>query len=723
MGAMFQENGFGWVKGARFSRRVLCATLSFAVLNMSLAPVYGMPGSSQGHETVIREDRVKENKHSQRAAQGVFQAAFEEAGRSSAFTPKAAAPMGYGAWVLKGLESASKLAFEGSKGLAGLFSRGVSYALKNPGEALVAVLATQVATVNAIRPLTDEFLVNQNTTRTQINPSIAALGNGNAFVTWQGNQAGAYDVFGRVFNTTGTTLSDELMINQNAAGDQYSPSVTALTNGNAFVSWIDYNSNIYVRGTTPTGIGIGNEVSIIQVNPPSFLLASLNDGNVFLAFESLGTNNYIYGRVLAPNGTALTNNFLINQYYTSGRQYYPSGAALNNGNVFVTWQGTQTGNLDVYGRVMLPNGTALSNEFTLNPNAAGDQSKPSVAPLGNGKIFVVWQSNQNGNLDVYGRFFSENGSVLSNQIKINQVTDGNQANASVTALNNGHAFVVWDGDQTGSSSLYGRVVASNGTFLGDEVSLSRTLTGIQIDPQVKLLKNGNVLVVWVDDRTGTPDVYGRIFDPYSDPVATTSFASTAAVTSGTDPEKILLTFWGVGSSVAATVSLGVSLATLCTIGGFLGFKACKKHQLKKLETNTQQQTDVELGKTDSPADLYGSTNDPHIREALSSKKTENNDTYGTPPEFLPGAENFQGKVETIPETVIKSPSQQSARPKSTVAQPMRPQSVVEWGDEYEKIPTILPEGNKSTRPKSMIEDGQDGEYGRLPIVLPEGNHQ
>ncbi|MGL4372126.1 MAG: hypothetical protein ACRCTK_05730 [Alphaproteobacteria bacterium] len=132
MSGVFQENGFGWVKGARFSRRALCATLSFAVLNASLAPVYGIPGSSQSHETVVREDRVKENKHSQRATQGVSQAAFEEAGRNSTPTPKAAAPMGYGAWALKGLGSASNLAFEGSKGLVGLLSRGVSVCPQKP---------------------------------------------------------------------------------------------------------------------------------------------------------------------------------------------------------------------------------------------------------------------------------------------------------------------------------------------------------------------------------------------------------------------------------------------------------------------------------------------------------------------------------------------------------------------------------------------------------------
>ncbi len=685
MGAMFQENGFGWVKGARFSRRVLCATLSFAVLNMSLAPVYGLPEA--------------------------FQTDQHETYQAKKTSPKKTPEAGYVSWFFNGLVD--------------FVSRGASYVIKHPGEALVAGLATQIAFTNAIQPITGEFLINQNTTGTQINPSIAALEDGNAFVTWQGNQTKTYDILGRVFSATGVPLGDELTINQNVAGDQYYPSVTALNNGNAFATWIDYNSNTYGRGLSPTGTGLGSEILINRyttVGTYQFntFVTALGNGNIFMACELPGSGD-ISGRILASNGTILVNNFYINQN-SVGVQEIPSAATFNNRNIFVTWQRTQTGNLDIYARVMLPNGTAFSNEFTLNQNAAGDQSKPSVAALGNGKVFAVWQGNQNGNLDVYGRFFSESGAVLSNQIKINQVTDGNQANASVTALNNGDAFVVWDGDQTGSSSLYGRVVASNGTFLGDEVSLSRTLTGIQIDPQVKLLKNGNVLVVWVDDRTGTPDVYGRIFDPYSDPVVTTNLAK-AGGTSGIDSEKVLLAFWGAGSSIAATVSLGVSLATLCTIGGFLGFKVCKKRQLKKLAEKPQQQTDVELGKVDSSADLYGSTNDPHIREALSSKKTENNDTYGTPPEFFPGGESFQGKVETTPETVIKSPSQQSARPKSTVAQPMRPLSVVEWGDEYKKIPTILPEGNKSTRPKSMIEDGQDGEYGRLPIVLPEENHQ
>ncbi|MGL5784904.1 MAG: hypothetical protein ACRCYZ_05560, partial [Alphaproteobacteria bacterium] len=119
----------------------------------------------------------------------------------------------------------------------------------------------------------------------------------------------------------------------------------------------------------------------------------------------------------------------------------------------------------------------------------------------------------------------------------------------------------------------------------------------------------------------------------------------------------------------------------------------KKHQLKKLAEKPQQKTDVELGKTDSnlskPESHYGSAHDIPVRKSIL--QTMGHDTYGNPPEFLPGGDAYQGNVKAASETII--PSQQSARPASMVTQPMRPQPVVEENDEYGKIPTLFPEGS------------------------------
>ena len=104
----------------------------------------------------------------------------------------------------------------------------------------------------------------------------------------------------------------------------------------------------------------------------------------------------IYGRVFLPNGTALGSEFSINQI-TTNNQYNPSVAGLINGNVFVAWDGDQAGNSDIYGRVFLPNGTALGSEFSINQITTNNQYSPSVAGLTNGNVFVAWYGNQAGN--------------------------------------------------------------------------------------------------------------------------------------------------------------------------------------------------------------------------------------------------------------------------------------------------------------------------------------
>jgi hypothetical protein len=101
----------------------------------------------------------------------------------------------------------------------------------------------------------------------------------------------------------------------------------------------------------------------------------------------------IYGGVVAPNGTALSDEFLINQN-TTEIQCGPSVAALNNGNVFVTWAGDQAGLPNIYGCVFSPNGTAFTNELLINQNTTGSQSYPSVAILSNGNALVTWYGDQ-----------------------------------------------------------------------------------------------------------------------------------------------------------------------------------------------------------------------------------------------------------------------------------------------------------------------------------------
>src|SRR3990167_5082809 len=424
------------------------------------------------------------------------------------------------------------------KGLTHAAYKGAKYAVEHPAQTITAGLALQASAVAALnkRGMGSEFQINQNTGGLQYWPSVASLTNGNAFVAWNGDQTGSLDVYGRIFSASGTPLTNEFGINQVTSSTQQLPIVAGLTNGNAFTVWEGRQSggDIYGRIFSETGTALTSEFSINQVIAASQYtpsVAALTGGNAFVTWCGDQTGNGdIYGRIFFPNGTPLTNEFGINQVISS-RQQFPIVAGLQNGNAFVVWFGDQTGNPDIYGRIFSATGTALTSEFSINQVIAGSQFAPSVAALTGGNAFVTWCGDQTGNTDVYGRLFFANGTALSNEISINTVTASFHDLPSITGLSNGNAFVAWYGEQTGNPDIYGRVFSATGTALTSEFSINTVTASEQYDPSVAGLTNGDAFTVWEGRQTGNGDIYGRVF--YSPTTSTTSTTTSESSTSTT----------------------------------------------------------------------------------------------------------------------------------------------------------------------------------------------
>ena len=94
-----------------------------------------------------------------------------------------------------------------------------------------------------------EFVVT-NTSDSQWTPAVAALADGRFFVVWE-DLAGDGDgsaIKAQVFTAGGDKSGEAFTINTSTADDQQDPTVTALANGDAFVTWTDYDgatSDIY----------------------------------------------------------------------------------------------------------------------------------------------------------------------------------------------------------------------------------------------------------------------------------------------------------------------------------------------------------------------------------------------------------------------------------------------------------------------------------------------
>jgi hypothetical protein len=103
-----------------------------------------------------------------------------------------------------------------------------------------------------------------------------------------------------------------------------------------------------------------------QEKDPIMVLANLEASS--LEGDTLSQLEFEQGTIPMEEempGTALSNDFPINQV-TGLTQSDPSLTSLASGNAFEPWQGDQTGNQDIYGRLFAPSGTDLSNEFTIN---------------------------------------------------------------------------------------------------------------------------------------------------------------------------------------------------------------------------------------------------------------------------------------------------------------------------------------------------------------------
>ncbi|WP_424930769.1 cadherin domain-containing protein, partial [Amaricoccus tamworthensis] len=104
-------------------------------------------------------------------------------------------------------------------------------------------------------PDAPEFLVNSETNSYQDYPTVTALSDGGFVVSWHSNDGvddtSSTGIKARLFAADGTPDGPEFLVNSETYSGQYSPTITALSDGGFVVSWY---SNDGVDDTSSSGI-------------------------------------------------------------------------------------------------------------------------------------------------------------------------------------------------------------------------------------------------------------------------------------------------------------------------------------------------------------------------------------------------------------------------------------------------------------------------------------
>jgi len=321
-------------------------------------------------------------------------------------------------------------------------------------------------------PVGGEIHVSVTTDEDQMTPAVAAAADGSFVVVWQGDVASGTAIFARRYDSSGTPLGGESVVNSSTSGNQTVPRVAFDGNGRSMVVW---------QGRDASGAGV-------------------------------------FARVFGADGAPLADEFAVNTT-TPLSQDLPAVAGSSVGGFVVVWESyTQDDGLSdgVIGRRFGSTGAALGGEILVNDSVAGDQELPAVAAAGDGRFIVVWEDDAgiDGSLgSIQGRWFDGVGSPIGGDFQINVYTVGDQGRPVVAAEPDGRTVVVWEGrgGQDGSEiGVYQRILLDNGTFAGDEIQLNTYISQSQYQPAVACSSVGGAFGVWTSEgQDGSVEgVYG-----------------------------------------------------------------------------------------------------------------------------------------------------------------------------------------------------------------------
>lgn len=383
------------------------------------------------------------------------------------------------------------------------------------------------------------FRINGIGAGDQENPQVAFLSKGGTVFVWQGGVSGFQKIYARYLTTSNTFATPDILVNTYTNNQQIDPVVAALKDGNVWVTWSSDGQDgdmlgVFARRLSPTGAVLGAEFQVNQFtnfNQRNPAVAVLNSGNVVVTWISeqqrFARSVDVYARMYKPSGEALSNEFLVDTIVSNTNiSANPTICGAADGSFAIVWAQndlSQPANgWDVYARLFDTNGLPISNPVQVNTYTLGDQYAPKISSLG-ANYLVAWTSvGQDGDREgVYGQFFASDTNGLlpvGGEFRANTTVISRQLYPTVASDGINRFLVVW-------SSFIGGV--SSFDLFAQRYSLTQSLAQ-PAAPYVSPLNSSQLSVTWAP-VVGLPvDHYELLMDTNATPIVITNDHWTAS---------------------------------------------------------------------------------------------------------------------------------------------------------------------------------------------------
>jgi hypothetical protein len=242
------------------------------------------------------------------------------------------------------------------------------------------------------------------------------------------------------------------------------------------------------------------------------------NGNYVVVWTAQGEDGSgwgVFAQRYNATGTAVGSVFQVNTY-TAGDQMYPSVAMDPSGAFVVTWSsyGQNSSGWNIHAQLYNADGTTNGGELAVNGYTGGDTTYSSVAMDANGNFVVAWQSyGQDGSgWGIRAKLFNAQGVAQGTAFQVNTTTAGDQTNPSVAMDANGDFVISWQGNQTGSWDVYAQCYSAGGVAQGGEFQVNTTMTGNQTSPAVAMNPaTGAFIITWASTQLGNSNIFAQLY--------------------------------------------------------------------------------------------------------------------------------------------------------------------------------------------------------------------
>jgi len=273
-----------------------------------------------------------------------------------------------------------------------------------------------------------------------------------------------------------------------------------------------YNSNMSQQWTS--------DIQVVSSNNQIYPRMSTDlDGNSYYCWQDDRNGNQdIYLLKYDTDGIGVWDGERkVNTEASNVDQNLPVVAASTS-TVYIVWQDDRNGNLDIFAQRYSADGTKLwANDVKINSDSGtASQSYPDVEIDDDNNFYIVWQDNRNGDLDIYAQKYNANGAKQwENDVRVNSgSTSDDQYYPALDLGVDNNVYAAWQDDRNGDSDIYVQKYSSSGTKIWTNDLLANTdnLSVYQGYPDIGLDSSNNFYIVWEDNRNGDTDIYAQKYD-------------------------------------------------------------------------------------------------------------------------------------------------------------------------------------------------------------------